>query len=183
MAVNQATDFEPDVEPETLDSDNENSIALIVTYGDFDYFTAGDLTTKPERSLGNGGIRDVDVYHVDHHGSSATSSAFDFVKVLKPEVSIASNGKSYGHPADEVAQRLLGLHPGNRFFQTNLNPNASAHHPDPMFVADDTLHTSSADENAEGAKGTIRVIVDLQAVKYYVVMPGLSLNEGTFPIE
>ena len=182
VAVNQATDFEPNLAPSPPESDNANSIALIVTFGDFDYFTGGDLTKKPEKSLGNGGIRNVDVYHVDHHGSSATSSALEFVRVLDPEVSIVSNGTSHGHPTDVVAQRLLGLDPAHRFFQTNINPDPRAHHPDPKFVADDTLLESEA-ENAEGATGTIRLIVDLQADRYYVVMPGLSLSEGTFPIE
>ena len=51
------------------------------------------------------------------------------------------------------------------------------------FVADDTLHEDSEAENAEGATGTIRVIVDTQAGKIYVVMPGLTLGDGTFPIE
>ena len=183
VAVNQATDFEPNLAPSPPESDNANSIALIVTYGSFDYFTGGDLTKKPEKSLGNGGIRNVDVYHVDHHGSSSTSSPIEFVRVLDPEVSIVSNGTSHGHPTDEVAQRLLGLDSGNRFFQTNINPDSRAHHPEPKFVADDTLHEDSEDENAEGATGTIRLIVDLEADKYYVVMPGLSLSEGTFPIE
>ena len=82
-----------------------------------------------------------------------------------------------------MAQRLLGLDPAHRFFQTNINPDPRAHHPDAKFVADDTLHEDSEEENAEGATGTIRLIVDLQADRYYVVMPGLSLSEGTFPIE
>ncbi len=114
---------------------------------------------------------------------SPIGSSRKHARVLKPDVSIASDGTSHGHPTDEVAQRLLGLHPGNRFFQTNINPDPRAHHPDAKFVADDTLHAESKDENAEGATGTITVIVDLQADKYYVVVPGLSLSEGTFPIE
>ena len=77
----------------------------------------------------------------------------------------------------------MGLDPGNRFFQTNIDPDPLAHYPNGKFVADDTLHDDSEAENAEGAAGTIRVIVDTLADRYYVVMPGLTLSEGTFPIE
>ena len=49
-------------------------------------------------------------------------------------------------------------------------------------MADDTLN-SSGDENAEGALGNITILVDLLADRYYVLMPGLPLAEGTFPIE
>jgi hypothetical protein len=38
-------------------------------------------------------------------------------------------------------------------------------------------------ENTEGAIGTIKVIVDPLTDKYYVLMPGLPLSDGTFPIE
>jgi len=59
---------------------------------------------------------------------------------------------------------------GSRFYQTN------------EFGADDILN-GSGDENDEGALGNIRIVVDPQAGQYYVVMPGLPLAQGTFPIE
>ena len=45
VAVNQATDYNPEYSPSTS-GDNPNSIALIITYRGFDYFTGGDLTHK-----------------------------------------------------------------------------------------------------------------------------------------
>jgi hypothetical protein len=69
-----------------------------------------------------------------------------------------------------------------KFFQTNRNPNSGAYQNDPKFVADDDF-TSSSSENAEGARGTIKVIVDPLTDKYYVLMRDLRLSDGTFPIE
>ena len=176
VAANNATDFQPT--RKKVKNKNANSIALILSYNGFDYFTGGDLTTSPERSLARG-IRDCDVYHVNHHGSSATSSDSSFVYTLKPEVSVVSNGHLYGHPTSIVAQRLIAL--GSAFFQTNINPDEKAYHPEDKYLGDNTYHERSKDENAEGATGSIRIIVEED--NYYVVMPRLPLEEGTFAIE
>jgi beta-lactamase superfamily II metal-dependent hydrolase len=180
VAVNQATTFHPTTTPETGSSDNANSIALIVSFDGFDYFTAGDLTFSAEQSLATG-IQNCDVYHVNHHGSSTTSSDLDFVMRLDPEVSVASNGRKYGHPRAVVANRLLNL--GSKFFHTNINPASEAYHPaDTRFIADPDFTSTSA-ENAEGAKGDIRVVVDPVTHKYHVLVPALPLAEATFDIE
>lgn len=181
VAVNQATDFDANVTPSSGD-DNPNSIALIISYNGFDYFTAGDLTRTGESSL-DSGIQNCDVYHVNHHGSSTTSSTTNFVRKLDPEVSLASNGRSYGHPSDRVG-RFITQDPSisGKFFQTNRNPNSGAYQNDPKFVADDDF-TNSTSENTEGARGTIKVIVDPLTDKYYILMRDLPLNDGTFPIE
>jgi beta-lactamase superfamily II metal-dependent hydrolase len=181
VAVNRATDFDPGVSPSSPNSDNANSIALIVSFDGFEYFTGGDLTKVPERSLATG-IRNCDVYHVNHHGSKATSSVLEFVQKLDPEVSIASNGTRHGHPTAIVAKRLID-NVGSRFYQTNFNPDDRAHKPDPKFVADDTYHEDDEDEDAEGAAGTIRIIIDPVTDRYFVVMPGLPLTDATFDIE
>lgn len=182
VAVNRATDFDPQIGPASPAEDNPNSIALIVSYAGFDYFTGGDLTKGPEQSLARG-IRNCDVYHVNHHGSSATSSDLSFVQALDPEVSIASNGTRHGHPTATVAKRLLDQQAGNVFFQTNVNDDPRAHHPDPKFVADDTLNDDDELEDAEGPLGTIQVVVDSTRSQYFVLLPGLTIAEGTFPIE
>lgn len=180
VAVNQATDFTPTATASSGD-DNPNSIALIVSFGGFDYFTGGDLTFVGERGLTNG-IRQCEVYHANHHGSRATSSDPNFIARLNPKVSVASNGTKHGHPSKDVAARLEAL--GSKFFQTNTNRDSRAHHPlDARFTADNTYTSNGNVENAEGAKGTIRIIVDPAAGKYYVLMPELPLSETTFSIQ
>ena len=180
VAVNQATPFNPNATAARGSGDNQNSIALIVSFNGFDYFTGGDLTFSGERALA-AGIQNCDVYHVNHHGSSTTSSDLAFVTRLDPEVSIASNGRKHGHPRAAVAQRLLGI--GSQFFQTNINPDSKAYRPsDIRYIADPDFTGNSA-ENAEGAKGMIRIVVDPTTDKYYVLTPALPLNEATFDIE
>ena len=181
VAVNQATDFDRTIQPSPPEEDNPNSIALIISWSGFDYFTGGDLTKTPEHSLSQC-VKNCDVYHVDHHGSSATSSNLDFVKKLDPEVSIASNGTRHGHPTKIVARRLID-EIGSVFLQTNANQDARAHQPDAQFVADDSFHEDDEMEDQEGALGTIKVIVDPNGAHYHVLMPGLTAGEVIHAIE
>lgn len=53
----------------------------------------------------------VDVLVLGHHGSKH-SSAYDFLATLKPKLAIASAGfdNRYGHPSQEVTNRLKALH-------------------------------------------------------------------------
>ena len=96
---------------------------------------------------------------------------------------MVSNGTLHGHPTADVANRLINQ-VGSRFYQTNNNEgDTRAHNPDPKFVADDSYHDDDEDEDLEGDTGTITIVVDPVADRYYVVMPGLPLGEGTFDIE
>lgn len=111
-----AGNFSGDASPP---SENDYSIGAVLSYGAFDEWIGGDLdgqyetggfgytyhdielSTAPE-------VGDVDVYKVNHHGSSHSSSA-TFVNQLDPEVSIVTvgNGNTYGHPTQPVIDRLL----------------------------------------------------------------------------
>ncbi len=179
VAVNRRVDGGPTISSSS--EDNDNSIALQIAFRGFDYFTAGDLTLSVEEAL-VGVARNCDVYHANHHGSRTTSSGTNFVKAIDPEVSVASNGTRHGHPSADVANRLISL-VGSRFYQTNVNPDSRANHPDRKFVADDTFHSDSDDENSEGAIGNITIVIDPLTSRYYIIMPGLPLAEATFPIE
>jgi beta-lactamase superfamily II metal-dependent hydrolase len=101
-------------------SENDYSIALKFTQGDFELFTGGDLSGKDAvRRFGNSAssyndiesviaqrVGDVEVYRVNHHGSDHSSNPC-FIKVLNPEVSVFSVGKNgYGHPALRVYEAL-----------------------------------------------------------------------------
>ncbi len=99
-------------------SENDYAIALKFTKGDFEFFTAGDLSGRyvyktfgpitmsynDIESVIAEAIGDIEVYRVNHHGSDNSTNPC-FLSVLHPEVSIFSTGdNSYGHPAPRVYQ-------------------------------------------------------------------------------
>lgn len=97
-------------------SENEASLGLLISYGDFRYLTAGDLTgggpsgdqvTQNLESLLIDQLNTVDVYHVHHHGS-LTSSSTDFLEHIQPKAALISTGNLnfYGHPHQEILARL-----------------------------------------------------------------------------
>jgi beta-lactamase superfamily II metal-dependent hydrolase len=110
------------------DEENESSIGLLITYGDFQYFTAGDLTgggspggfeTKDLETTAGEIVGDIDVLHVGHHGSSSSTNE-NFLNLVKPEAAVISVGKDndYGHPTDEVLTRLSVI--GAEIYRTDL---------------------------------------------------------------
>jgi competence protein ComEC len=115
-----------ELSPPFEDSYDENDlcVALLVEYGDFEFFVAGDLSGTNssyyhdiESSVASE-VGDIDVYRVDHHGSASNSNAY-FVSTLQPEVSIISVGNnSYGHPTQTVINRLVSY--GSYIYQTEL---------------------------------------------------------------
>lgn len=98
------------------DEENSASVALLIEYGSFRYLTAGDLTgggfsgqleTKDLESALGDLIGDIDVLHLNHHGSH-TSTNEHYLQTLAPEYAIISAGiqNDYGHPHAEVTKRL-----------------------------------------------------------------------------
>lgn len=116
-------------------SENDFSIAVEISLGEFEFFTAGDLNGaafpgegKPypastERFFGKKGstYTNVETWMVDHwqassreadveiyranHHGSKNSSTADLMDSLDPEVIIYSCGGRYGHPDPEVVHR------------------------------------------------------------------------------
>jgi len=132
---------------------NARSIGLLLTCAEFEYLTCGDITSSERNASKSGnepGIEgallaanalyntsltppdrraeddsQVDVYHVNHHGSD-TSSGPAFVRALRPQVAIIScrgtehPNSVYRHPRpdvlallDEVGARTYLTGPGN----------------------------------------------------------------------
>lgn len=98
------------------EDENAHSMGLLISYGNFRYFTAGDLPgggfsgneqTVDLESLVAPLVGRVDVLHVNHHGSNTSSNNF-FLETLNPSVALISSGEdnSYGHPHADVLNRL-----------------------------------------------------------------------------
>lgn len=93
--------------------ENDFSVAMVVSYGQFDFYVGGDLSGMNTSSYTDietfvaPEVGDVEVYQVNHHGSYSSSN-LNFLTVTDPEVSIISLGhNSYGHPNPATVQRLL----------------------------------------------------------------------------
>ena len=101
--------------------ENEYDVCLKVEYGGFDYFQAGDLIGNASAGIDietsvAAPTGDLDVYHVNHHGSYTSSNA-NFLATTQAEVSIISVGSnSYGHPHQSVLDRLVTY--GSFVYQT-----------------------------------------------------------------
>ena len=143
-------------------SENDMSLSLLVTFGDFHYFIGGDIGQPTESKIA---ARDlalgVDVYRSDSHGSD-TSSSPAFLGDLSPTVVIISNGNSARpqHPRSETLRRYEALPAPPSVFQTNkyLRRGDGGNVPD-AFIAD--VESSDSD-------GTILVTVKADARDYTV---------------
>jgi len=96
--------FNPDGEERTA---NDNSVVARLDFAENSFLFTGDIGFKTENDLIlDGHNLDVDWLKVAHHGSK-NSSGVDFLEKVIPEKAIISVGKnSYGHPAEDVLDRL-----------------------------------------------------------------------------
>lgn len=96
----------PDKKDLSSFDENDSSYGLRISYGDFSAIFTGDMTKSVEQHH-KGEWQDCDILKVAHHGS-ATSSSEKFLEEVRPEAAIISVGanNSYGHPSDEVLERL-----------------------------------------------------------------------------
>jgi hypothetical protein len=85
-------------------SDNANSVVLLVSYGDFRFFDAGDLTWNVEHRLvcPENLVGKVDVYQTTHHGLEASNNPA-VLAALEPTVAIMNNGARKGCDPQTVA--------------------------------------------------------------------------------
>ncbi len=107
-----------------IPGENSLSIGLKISYGEFDYFTGGDIAGND--SYGEGYLESVeaqvapvigpvDVATLNHHGNRDSQSAF-YVRTIRPKVWIGQTWSS-DHPGDDVLRRisLKNLYPGERY--------------------------------------------------------------------
>lgn len=87
---------------------NDYSIVIKVTYGVTSFLLTGDAESVSEKEmLANGMDLSATVLKVGHHGSRSSTSK-EFLDKVNPKYAVISVGKgnSYGHPTQEVMNRL-----------------------------------------------------------------------------
>jgi competence protein ComEC len=98
---------------------NDASLVLLLEYGNTSILLMGDAEEETEEQLQRS-IPDIDILKVGHHGS-LTSSSWNFLQQVRPEISLISAGRdnSYGHPHPIVIERLNQL--GSQVYRTDLH--------------------------------------------------------------
>ena len=91
---------------------NDHSIVLKLTQGDVSFLLTGDATAVSEREMlqHHSDKLKSTVLKIGHHGSS-TSSTVAFMNAVNPQYAVFCVGRdnSYGHPTQEVWNRVSGL--------------------------------------------------------------------------
>lgn len=94
--------------PVSTPTTSNSGIVTKVVFGESSFMFSGDAESGAESELVDSGVDlKSDVYQVGHHGS-ATSSTPEFVEAVDPRIAVysAAVDSQYGHPDDEVIERL-----------------------------------------------------------------------------
>ena len=95
----------------TGESENDNSIVLLLQYKGNSILFTGDMTSKMEADVAEAvrrcGVDTLSILKVGHHGSKYSSSE-EFLASIMPQAAIISCAARniYGHPHKETLQRL-----------------------------------------------------------------------------
>ena len=108
--------------PVVPDSGNESSLAVLFQSENCDILITGDRTGFGERMLlKTAGIPDLEILVAGHHGSKH-STCEELLAATTPEIVVISVGENhYGHPAEEVLDRLEGC--GCTVYRTDIHGN------------------------------------------------------------
>ena len=99
---------------------NDYSCGIRFKYNNKSFLVAGDATNISEEEIVNNSIDiNSDVYIVNHHGSSGSSSS-EFLNKIDPEYAVISAGKgnAYGHPAYKTLEKLNKI--GAKIYRTDI---------------------------------------------------------------
>jgi beta-lactamase superfamily II metal-dependent hydrolase len=154
-------------------TDNANSVVMLLSFGRFRFFDAGDLTWNLERELvcPANRIGTVDVYQATHHGLDASNNPL-VIRALQPTVAVINNGTTKGCEPQTFAtlketpsvQAIYQVH-------RNLRPDGTAN--------TDSAYIANAEKECKA--NFIKLSVDPSAASYTVSVPSTG-HSRTYPV-
>ena len=104
--------------------DNNDSLVLLVTYGDTKYLFTGDIEINAQTKIANQYKNDfdkpfkIDIMKMPHHGANASIL---FIRTFMPDYAVISAGKGnqYNHPYDCTLDRLADA--DSRVYRTDVD--------------------------------------------------------------
>jgi competence protein ComEC len=151
-------------EKERDGSDNANSVVMVVDFGGWRFYDAGDLTWNQEARLvcPKNLIGKVDVYQVTHHGLDSSNNPL-VLRSLEPHVAVMNNGVTKGCLPEVFAnlqdtKSLQGIYQLHK----NLRPDGATSN-----VADDYI--ANKEKDCQGNHVKLSVAAD--AKSYTVSIP------------
>jgi competence protein ComEC len=97
-----------DAEGGLFSETNDNSVAILLSYGSARVLLAGDAEAREEEYMANGPYTGLlTVLKVTHHGSNTSSTPL-FLSRFRPKIAVIQCGADnpYGHPTPETLERL-----------------------------------------------------------------------------
>lgn len=153
-------------------SDNANSVVMLLAWGQFRLFDAGDLTWNVEQKLvcPVNLVGKVDVYQVTHHGLAASNNPV-LVQTLAPRVAIMNNGPRKGCEPElfatlQATKSLAAIYQLHK----NIRPDGAMNN-----VADEYI--ANREEKCEGHY--VKLSVDPAGKTYTVAIPA-NKHERTY---
>ena len=149
------------MEHKMIPSENAFSCGYILSFGDFDFFTAGDLQYNNKTIASYFDMEapvaavshKVEVMKANHHGTAYTNGV-DLLGVLRPDVCVFTPWRDV-HPRPATVQRFLDANSDCDFYCTNM-PSINRSRLEPML------------EHFQSESGHVVIRVDASGCSYKV---------------
>ncbi len=161
------TDFKALTDDQT---DNVNSVGILLTFGGFRFFDGGDLSWNIENRLvcPKNLIGVVDVYQVDHHGTDVSNNP-KLIGALNPRVAVIDNGPRKGGEAGTYA-RLKSNKAVEAIYQLHRSLRTTDR--------DNTMSGYIANEAEECQGNFIKLSVDRTSKSYTLTIPAKQISRS-----
>lgn len=144
-------------------TDNANSVVTLLSFGEFQFFDAGDLTWNVEKNLvcPTNRVGKVDVYQTTHHGMDVSNHPL-VIDALQPTVAIFNNGVTKGCEPQtfhtlKATPSVQAIYQMHRNLRGDGSPNTEAE--------------QIANDEKECQANFIKLSVDPTATSYTVQIP------------